>query len=335
MKRATLFCIALAAIAAAIFWQWPAGKTATPWARDRAEGASGVDAPAEERHWRERLSAVGADAAYQEFKRAYADRHFSDQHIAAHVMGALLYRELGVAGLRTCDEAFAFGCYHSFFGTALAEIGPDGIRDFDRQCIEQFGPYGTGCQHGIGHGIMEYVGPRRIDDALRLCEGTTVVHPLLGCTSGVFMEYNTPIAIGTTASQTLREIDPGNPLAPCPALAERFRASCYFELAPWWKNFFDYEAIGRLCAELAAPGEREACLLGIGHIIAPFTAYDLTASRRECRRMPTEDDEVLCRAGLYWGYFIVPERRPLAEGACTELKPDERSRCLTRGRLVP
>ena len=296
--------------------------------------AVGVDISQEQRRWRDRIAATGPEAAYAEFKAAYTERHFSDQHIAAHIVGALLFEALGAAGLAVCDSTFAFGCYHSFFASAIAKNGTGAVADLDRECVQRLGRGETGCQHGIGHGLMEYFGPHRLTEALISCERTTTVHPLLGCISGVFMEYNTPIAIGASATQTLRELDASEPTAPCPSLAERFRPSCYFELAPWWRNYFSYQEMGNFCTGLNNVAEREACFLGIGYIIAPFSNYDLPTSQTECNRMPVRDSMLLCRSGLWWSYFVVPERRSLADDTCGDLTSQERSYCIQKGRLL-
>lgn len=290
--------------------------------------AAGVDIGREQQRWRDRIAAAGPEAAYAEFKMAYAERHFSDQHTVAHLMGALIYEAVGAAGFAICDRTSAFGCYHGFFARAIGENGPAIVTELDRECVQRLGRGETGCQHGIGHGLVEHFGSPRLAEALELCGRTTTIHRLLGCASGAFMEFNTPIAIGDTASQTLRDLDRNNPFAPCPSTAARFRPSCYFELAPWWRNYLGYDEMGQLCAKLDADAEREACFQGIGYAIVPFNNYVLPASLADCRRMPTREGELLCRAGMWWSYFVVPERRSLADGACDGLTPIERSRCL-------
>lgn len=336
-RRALAAAIFLAAFAiGGFFWQasGPERRAELKPHNPPFTEATGVDIGREQQRWRDRIAAAGPEAAYAEFKAAYAERHFSDQHIAIHVMGGLLYETMGITGLAVCDDTFAFGCYHSFFASAIGRGGTGIVADLDRECVGRLGRGETGCQHGIGHGLVEHLGSSHLAEALELCGTTTTIHYLLGCTSGVFMEYNTPIVIGATASQTLRELDRDAPTAPCPSLAERFRPSCYFELAPWWKNYFSYEDMGRLCAELAVTAEREACFLGIGYIIVPFNEYRTVPSLADCGRMPIRDGELLCRAGMWWSYFVVPERRPLADDACAGLTPAEQSFCGATGRLV-
>src|SRR3989338_2641211 len=163
--------------------------------------------------WSARIDSIGTARAYGEFKEAYEAQDSKFQHLAAHVMGSLLYEKEGLAGLGICDATFAFGCYHSFFGSAVSKEGIGAIKDFDRICMEKFGPWGTGCPHGIGHGILEYMGHEKLDEALAACAHTTQKHPLLGCTSGVFMEYNFPVLIGKEeASSQVRKWNPDSPL---------------------------------------------------------------------------------------------------------------------------
>lgn len=286
-----------------------------------------------------RIDQIGAERAYGEFQEAYAQSSFAEQHLAAHLMGELLYEKLGLPGLSVCDSSFSFGCYHSFSGRAIAAGGLEIVRQLYQVCLKNFGPLGTGCQHGLGHGILEHLGHGRLGDALETCRLAPQVHPLLGCTSGVFMEYNFPTIVTRETSFTRRrEPEPQNPESPCDTMVEeRFRQSCYFELGQWWFEVFsrDYREIGRLCREIAAGLERKSCFLGLGYIAAPSNGYAVATTIERCRLMPDRESELLCRAGAAWSFFVMPEQRSLAERLCAGLKPDEKVHCLEEARFVP
>src|SRR3989344_4330329 len=186
----------------------------------------GKNANEDKKKWSELMDEIGIEKTYRQFKSEYKDIHFGSQHTAAHIIGELIYEKAGIKGIIFCDATFAFGCYHSFFGNALANSGPDVIPEIDKSCIDKFGPFGTGCQHGIGHGLMEYFGHENLLAALDACSVTFQKNPLFGCTSGVFMEYNVPIIITLDdASTRPRMLDKSIPYDPCPGLPSKYQES--------------------------------------------------------------------------------------------------------------
>src|SRR3989344_1761302 len=289
------------------------------------------------KEWSARIDRIGAARAYEEFKEAYLVQDSKFQHLAAHVMGSLLYEKKGLAGLGVCDATFAFGCYHSFFGSAVSKEGIGAIKDFDRTCMEKFGPWGTGCPHGIGHGILEYMGHEKLYEALDACSYTMQKHPLLGCTSGVFMEYNFPILIGSgEVSSSLREWNPEASLSPCISVAEKYRSSCFFEIAQWWERvlYQDYAKMGKLCQTVNSQNEREVCFLGIGHALAPTASYNIQGAIARCNQMPDAETKIFCRAGASWGFFVVPEQRANAPLLCENLSPAVEKECLNKAQFI-
>lgn len=288
-------------------------------------------------YWSERIQSAGGVAAYKEFKRVYSKAPFTMQHPAAHVFGALLYRHEGLSGFLVCDSDFSFGCYHGYFGSAVAGSGVDVIGELDKKCIDLYGPYGTGCQHGIGHGVMEYMGDD-IDGALALCARTTQLEPLFGCTSGVFMEYNTPINFSLTDTvQKPRSFDPEHPFEPCVSVVRKYRTSCYFEIGLWWKQMLggDFAQVGALCGRIEDEDEREACYLGVGGVAAPTADFDIPSLAALCEKMPTREGALLCSAGASWTFWAIPERREKSRDVCTALHDESAAElCLKRANLI-
>lgn len=293
---------------------------------------------AEKKRWTERIQEAGPEIAYREFSEAYADKHFGIQHGAMHIMGELLYETQGIKGLSICDVTFAFGCYHSFFGRAFSEKGLEIIRDLDHACVAKFGPLGTGCQHGIGHGLMEYFGAAKLTTALEHCKETTQLKELFGCTSGVFMEYNVPIIIDANISYTEpRKLNSANPNEPCNTIvAEKFRSSCYYEMPQWWDKVYkrNYEKIGMLCNDIENVEHQESCFLGIGNVAAPSSEYDVKETIAKCEKMPDSKSMLICRSGSSWSFFSNPNYRKLAPQICASLNEEEKSRCAKKSDLI-
>ncbi len=274
-------------------------------------------------YWEEQVHLRGGVRAYETFIQKNADAPLERQHFAAHVMGKALFSELGIEGLVICDMSFGFGCYHGFFAGALAEGGEARIKELDQVCVGAFGPLGTGCLHGIGHGILEYVGYERITDALTLCGKTTQVVPLLGCTSGVFMDYLSPLAgEGATLIPSARNVDPMNPYDPCPQVSEEFKGSCYFEFGNWLRETGgDFKT---LCAGLSG-FDRMHCFLGAGSAHA-LSSNDVDAVRAECMSLQ-EEDELSCRAGVAWGFFSGGHTEADVLYACAYTDANRRHQC--------
>lgn len=291
---------------------------------------------------RERLSRrfdeVGGVRMYVELKGKYGASSFDVQHTIAHVFGEMLYEKMGIEGVSVCDGSFAFGCYHSFFGKAISEKGMAVVRDLDQACIRKNGPLGTGCQHGIGHGLLEYTGPGGLVKALNGCALTTQVKELFGCTSGIFMEYNLPALVsGVSSSMQLREFDAVKPYDPCNTLIpNRFRKSCYYELAQWWDKVFhgDYKKIGMLCAGVDSTQYREVCFIGLGNMAAPSKQYNVAQTIEICKQMPDQESETLCRAGASWSFFAAPEKRALAATVCEGIEPQRQNYCIKKSDLI-
>ena len=72
--------------------------------------------------WEHAIKEVGAEEAYKRFIES-ASKDRVSAHQQAHAFGEALYNQLGIDGLKVCDSSFEFGCYHSFFGTAVEKEG--------------------------------------------------------------------------------------------------------------------------------------------------------------------------------------------------------------------
>lgn len=296
-----------------------------------------VDAVQEQERWSQRIREAGAEESYKEFKQLYANSNFGTQHTAAHIFGPILYETVGIRGITICDSSFSFGCYHGFFGAALSDKGLSIVTDLDKACVEKYGPYGTGCQHGIGHGLLEYMGYGNLVKALEACKLTTQKNLLHGCTSGVFMENNVPLTLGDQTARTeTRKLNPNNPYEPCTDIPERFRESCYYELGQWWDKVYekDYGTLGRLCGNIEKEAYREDCYLGVGNVVAPSTLYNIAQAIDLCEKMPDPEGKLICRAGASWSFFAEPKYRELAPSMCDGVQPYRDYSCTQKADII-
>lgn len=277
--------------------------------------------------WQEKIASLGPQKAFAAFKQQYSSLDPNTQHSLAHIFGEVLYKQIGIDGITTCDASFSFGCYHSFFGSAIADKGPAIVQSLNKACLDKYGPLGTGCQHGIGHGAMEYYGGSRVKEALALCSKIQSI-PLLGCSSGVFMEYNFPtIVSGQQARTTTRALD-NAPDRICTQIDTKFQPSCYFELSSWLaKNYKSYQKTADFCSRLEGQNKVD-CLRGLGNTIAADKNYTLKIAVPVCRSLTEEEEKVYCLAGEGWAFFAMPPYHNSYQQVCTDLPQQDKTTCL-------
>lgn len=329
MRRTWIYLVAIAVViyaGAAFYFQYENNEPRAAAERTGTE---------EQKFWQQRMIDSGTERAYAEFKAEYAPKDFAAQHLAAHMWGQLLYEKEGSKGFVFCDSSFAFGCYHSFFGQAISREGIENVAILDKACLDKYGPYGTGCQHGIGHGVMEYFGASRLSEALAACEMTTQKSPLFGCTSGLFMEYNVPLVISENDAKTeARKLNIADPYSPCGDLVQASeRQSCYFELVAWWTKNVDHETVAEWCEQISAKKERQVCFQGLGQTAVIDNKYDLTAATNICLAI-IGDSQFSCRTGAAWAFFADPERRSEAAFLCKYENSTETGKCLREAIMI-
>lgn len=277
--------------------------------------------------WTKEIKRLGGGEAYQVFKNKYAHLDINQQHARAHIFGEALYKVEGIEGIVVCDSDHGYGCYHSFFGFALAAEGLDIMSDLDRACIKAHGERGLGCQHGIGHGVLAELGQDRLVEALVECKKLSWQGPIGGCTSGVLMEYNQR----TIEQGEIRPLVVGEEYYPCNELPDQFTEACYHEQAAWWSSVYesDYRLIGDLCAKLSDQLDRRACYLGTGNILAGRSEYDKTKIINGCALMPDNQSRLDCTQGAVRLVAAEPGRVDNWRDLCVPLPTDWQVSCLS------
>ena len=288
-----------------------------------------IEASKEHIKWNNIVEEEGSIKGYENFKDFFKELYLV-QHSMSHIFGELLYEKDGVEGVTVCDSTFAFGCFHGFFTAAISDVGLEIIPSLDDAC-----GWSTECQHGIGHGAMEYM-RHDLEGALSACDLTNQPDPLAGCTSGVFMEYNVPLIVSESETGVIpRILNKGKPYEPCDIIPERFRNSCYHELGQWWNQVYekDYTLMGQLCSNVQNDIYRISCFSGIGQITPDSTNYNLELSIELCEKMPTEEGVFRCKAATSWSFKDSPSQSFKGVSVCEGLEEDEKKHCLQIGDL--
>ena len=286
--------------------------------------------------WSVRIEKVGADKAYSELKQEFMAKKKDEQHSVAHLFGEILYEKTkNTDGITICDANFGFACFHGFFITILGNKGVGILSELDKACVKKFGPMSSGCQHGLGHGLIEYYGHnlKGLTMALLECGKTTVFANKFGCTSGAFMEFNMPNSL---VNVERKKLDSANPYFPCTNMPSQFQESCYFELGQLWLQTFNinYETIGNFCLKIKNKINQESCYLGLGNHLTPIINYGIIDTINACKEMPTEDGKLLCLSGATWAMFSNPRIRPMAKDICKTLEVDLFDQCLKKADLI-
>src|SRR3989344_2239057 len=138
----------------------------------------------------------GGHYAYKSLAKATALNYLSpniDTHLLGHNIGDILYKQLGIEGMKFCTQDLRNACSHSIVVGALLEFGADKLRDIADVCRKAPGGKGayTMCIHGLGHGVLAYT-EYDMAQAVNLCE--KVSEPRLKnmeygeCVGGISME---------------------------------------------------------------------------------------------------------------------------------------------------
>lgn len=288
----------------------------------------------EKNQWRKDIEKRGTETAYAAFKQEVEGKPFGIQHTMAHIFGELIYEKEGITGIQYCDATFAYGCYHSFSGKAIIEHGLNAVKSLDEVCMAQKDASPLGCLHGIGHGILGYVGYGRLSDALDACSLTSWQGPLGGCTGGVFMEYNFHTMESIEGQKTRKPVD-DNVFAPCDSVNAKYKQECFYNQAQWWVDLYskDFPKVGALCEKVNMVSEREACLRGLGDSISSRTGRNPEAAVRACKSLVNPRSELLCREGAWRVTFADVKTRADAPRICAGLSGQSLILCSTEFNL--
>jgi hypothetical protein len=279
--------------------------------------------------WKKEIDKVGTEKAYEAFKLETNGKEFGIAHTLSHIMGELIYEKEGIKGIVVCDASFAFGCYHSFFGRAITDGGVESVFALDQECVKRFGlDRGLGCAHGIGHGLLGYLGDEKLVDALNTCNKLSWKEKLGGCSSGVFMEYNFH-TMQTLKGAVNRVFNPDRPYEPCTDIPKENRQACYFDQPQWWLRTFsdDFTKVGIFCQGVEDKTEQRACYLGIGNVAAPSADYDVKKTRQECSMLPNQEARAFCLARAAWAFISEPSAYMRAPEVCEGLSTSELREC--------
>lgn len=288
--------------------------------------------------WANLIKNLGPEKAYQQFKLSYQKASPGKQHNGAHIFGQALYEIEKENGIYTCDSSFAFGCYHSFLGAAIQAKGLAVVPSLNQKCSRKLRSQALGCRHGLGHGILAYLGYNYNDlvKALDVCNKLPGNDTIGGCVGGIFMEYNFQTVLLNEGKT--RELDPQKPFFPCDVLPKSFSPPCYYWQAQWWTHVLSgsyatkYQMIGKFCEKLQWI-DKEQCFIGSGNTAGPFAEYDIRKTIKLCEAIGSQRGSLLCRIGAAGSFQAEPSTHKNAYLLCGGLSQTEQKECIVKSSL--
>jgi hypothetical protein len=282
----------------------------------------------------------GGKDAYERMAREIDSLTPDKQHTRAHAFGAALYAVEGVRGLSVCDARYSYGCFHEFLGRAIAALGLGAVNDLNDECFSVLTTSPLSCQHGIGHGVVSYLGytERDLIPALDICRDLPKSDPIGGCYGGVFMEYNMRTMLGENGGA--RAVGVNGLHEPCASFDDTYRAPCYYWQPQWWHQVFQTEhtseeeifsKIGALCEEAKDDEIVRACFEGLGTITASSADFDAERSRDLCKSATDNPrNQLFCLSLAANSLFVGGAGKTGdAPAVCSDLQGDASRYCLS------
>lgn len=275
--------------------------------------------------WRTLLQNSDSSQFYEELKNAYKNNY--NQHIIGHIFGDLLYEKEGVNGIEVCDHAFYWGCYHAITSSAIANEGVQVINELNKICKENSSSSAI-CNHGIGHGLVEFFGPNRLLSALEMCD---TIGGSESCYTGVFMQHNFPSASDKNGLDTqVRPLIYGHEFSPCGRLPQKYDLSCYAELPRWWDRIYssDFSRMGFLCSGIKDKKFSGQCFAGIGDMVSLLEEPSLEKTLTVCQQLPSSFGKNTCLVYASLGFASDMYNQDKALPVCFLASPEYQAQCL-------
>jgi len=294
-----------------------------------------VALPCYEQRYRSIVAEQGVAEAFADLKAGYgADPEVQRLcHAITHAIGQAAVRKYS-----NVADAFAYGenaCgsgyYHGVMQGYALTLGREkllsdldavcaGVPGKERKSLDYFN-----CVHGLGHAIMAVRGDE-LFDALHDCDGLTGSMEQNACVNGVFMENL--IVDGAHGGHYSKYLKPGEPLYPCTAVGERYKAECFDIQTSYALGVVqgDFAKVFALCADVAAPF-RKNCYQSLGRDAATISRDQVPATVATCKLGRDHAQRSYCVLGAVLDFVYYYHSDVQAKALCAGVDPDLRESC--------
>jgi hypothetical protein len=249
-----------------------------------------------------------------------------ESHLLNHTSGVYAYEKLGTEGILSCKDYFLQSCYHGFLIEFIALNGIERIGDVIAVCSGAGQYVMDQCSHGIGHGLLAWVGYKNLLDAFAWCDTINETNPDLvtsQCYNGVAMENNWAVHEGGGPSPD-RWIKADDPYYPCnhPGIKPEWQNACWQNQGSIIFQHYkgDYEKTYHACLAVEDSNNRDACLNNLARQIHPGAQGSADRARALCGIME-ENDRALCIARVAGSEYSVGGRVLPFELCAAEAEP--------------
>jgi len=238
-------------------------------------------------------------------------------HELSHIVGNGMYRQKGFDGIKFCDPAFSFGCYHGVTEQMLLGKGKSGLKDAEQKCIELFPDnlqYAASCIHGIGHGLLTWEG-LNINASLKDCDSLDESHRTY-CYDGVFME-------NSFSAQKNQKWDF------CTKLNEVYQPSCATYL-----SFGNFNEHAKICEEAPNKALKENCFISLGHKAAQISQGNPDKIMGICTSIDDRKNTCMIEAAVETIFQGYQGWHNTYSSICAQLSGTWKSQCLDRTQKI-
>ena len=294
-----------------------------------------VALPCYEQRYRSIVAEQGVAEAFADLKAGYgADPEVQRLcHAITHAIGqAAVRRYSNVADAFAYGEnACGSGYYHGVMQGYALTLGREkllsdldavcaGVPGKERKSLDYFN-----CVHGLGHAIMAVRGDE-LFDALHGCDGLTGPMEQNACVNGVFMENL--IVDGAHGGHYSKYLKPGEPLYPCTAVGEKYKAECFDMQTSYALGVVqgDFSKVFALCAGVGAPF-RKNCYQSLGRDAATISRDQVPATVATCKLGRDREQRSYCVLGAVLDFVYYYHSDVQAKALCSGVDPDLREGC--------
>src|SRR2546422_3120791 len=288
-----------------------------------------------EQRFRAIVARQGVAEAFADLKAGYATDPGLQRlcHAVTHAIGQAAVAKYGdvAEAFRYGDNACGSGYYHGVLqGFALAlgrarllselDAVCAAIPGKDRKSLDYFN-----CVHGLGHAIMAVRGGE-LFDALHDCDGLTGSMEQNACVNGVFMENL--IVDGAHGGHYSKYLKPGEPLYPCTAVGEKYKAECFDMQTSYALGVVrgDFAKVFALCAGVGASFRRN-CYQSLGRDAATVSRDQAPGTVATCRLGVDHEQRSYCVLGAVLDFVYYYHSDVQAKALCSGVDPDLREGC--------
>ena len=286
-----------------------------------------------EAYYQKLVRRKGVKRAFADLRLQYVQNSYvvSQCHPLTHVIGRIatkMYRDVGEA--YTHGDSFCWsGYYHGVLEGVIGKIGRRHLGErLNRICASlpgktQYTFDYYNCVHGLGHGVMAYM-QDELFDALALCDKLDGSWERESCYSGVFMEN----VIVDNKNHLTKYLKPTEPLYPCNAVEERYKASCYLMQTSYMLKITsgDFKKVFGYCGQ-AEPAFRATCYQSVGRDASGRSVSDIVTTKATCEIGESLEARTNCVVGAVKDIMSYFHSDIEAARFCASVAEDVREPC--------